>query len=234
VLLSLVMLAGCAKTPETRASNSSYFQYEQQQTWAQVAGKMQSPINIIRRHTIPFDRSGDAGVIEIAYDDTASNIVDNGHSIQVTHGGKARMNGRTFALRQFHFHAPSEHTIDGVSFPLEAHFVNKAQDGRVAVLAVFFDVGASNKAFDTVLYNVDNKLGAMTLDPSQLMPTNKSYYHYLGSLTTPPLTENVEWYVLQYRMQISEQQLREFQLLYDHNNRAIQPLNERVVLAFEA
>lgn len=124
----------------------------------------------------------------------------------------------------------SEHTINGEHYPMEAHFVNTAQDGRIAVIAVFFKDGAENKGFQEVLNNVDNDKTDPITDLNGMIPTNKSYYHYLGSLTTPPLNENVEWYVMKEPVEVSTAQINVFKKLYSHNNRKVQPLNKRVIL----
>ncbi|WP_306418372.1 carbonic anhydrase [Carnobacterium maltaromaticum] len=178
----------------------------------------------------------DAGEITINYNDLVIDEVDNGHSIQIDDTGTAVINGRNFDLNQFHFHAKSEHTINSEYFPLEAHFVNKAQNGRLAVLAVLFKEGQANPAFETILQNIKKGEKATVSDPintSQLFPTNFSYYHYLGSLTTPPLSENVEWYVMEHPVEVSKEQLKTFNTYYDGNNREIQPLNERIILKHE-
>jgi len=233
IFLSMLALAGCHNSGNTNEHDPSHFEYDDQSEWVQVSGQMQSPINIETANTVPFDQTQGAGIIEINYDDTISNITNNGHSIQVSESGHATINGRVFELAQFHFHAESEHTINDQYYPMEVHFVNQAQDGRLAVIGIFFEVGAHNNAFAAVLNNIDNASSATAFNPRELMPENKSYYHYLGSLTTPPLTENVEWYVLKTPVQISAEQLSAFQALYTHNKRERQPLNNRVIVSYD-
>lgn len=96
----------------------------------------------------------DNGEIKIDYSDIVIGEVDNGHSIQIDDTGTAMINGRNFDLSQFHFHSKSEHTINSEYFPLEAHFVNKSQNGRLAVIAVSFKEGQTNPAFETILQNI--------------------------------------------------------------------------------
>ncbi|WP_258379371.1 carbonic anhydrase [Enterococcus plantarum] len=188
---------------------------------------MQSPIDI---PSSLVEKMADGGAIQLDYSRKISEAKNNGHSIQVTDSGTATINHRRFALTQFHFHAQSEHTIDGKYYPLEAHFVNQAQDGRLAVIGVFFTEGAENKGFQEVLEDVSDGKKTEIIDIESVFPENKSYYHYLGSLTTPPLTENVEWYILKTPVDVSKKQIEMFEEYYAHNNRNSQSLNDRVIL----
>ncbi|MNN26306.1 Carbonic anhydrase precursor [compost metagenome] len=153
--------------------------------------------------------------------------------------GTAEINFRSYTVKQVHFHAKSEHTINGQHYPLEGHFVHKAQDGSTAVIGVMFKEGAENKSFQQILDAAtadaagEVNVTIDSLDLSLLFPPKLNYYHYLGSLTTPPLTENVEWYVLKDPVEISHEQLNDFYKYYDNNNRETQQLNGRQVFEFE-
>lgn len=215
-------------TKETVVKKAEHVDYDDQKDWEFSSGKMQSPINIPTNKVKKL--TDDFGNITLHYDTKVSKVENNGHSIQVADGGKAEIDGRHFTLTQFHFHAASEHTVDGKHYPMEAHFVNTAQDGRIAVIAVFFEEGAENKGFQEVLDDVNQDQTNDITDLMNMLPTNKSYYHYLGSLTTPPLNENVEWYVMKNPVEVSAAQIATFKKLYAHNNRKIQPLNERAIL----
>ncbi|MBP2098173.1 carbonic anhydrase [Enterococcus rivorum] len=208
--------------------DEGHLDYSDQKDWEFTAGKMQSPIDIPTNKTEKMTE--DTGTIQLEYGTDITSVENNGHSIEVTDGGSAVINGRHFNLAQFHFHAESEHTIDGKHFPMEAHFVNKAQSGRIAVIGVFFKEGKENKGFQEVLDDVTDEKNDPITDLDEMIPANKSYYHYLGSLTTPPLIENVEWYVMKNPIEVSKEQIASFKKLYAHNNREIQPLNDRVVL----
>lgn len=244
--LSLSLLfAGCSTSDATEKTSTNHeseteqkvekesgehLDYSDQKGWKFEAGDSQSPINIEPEKT---ERMKDEGKMELNYNKTVVDEVDNGHSIQVDDTGSAVIDGRDFDLEQFHFHAKSEHTVDGKHYPIEAHFVNQAQDGRLAVIAVFFEEGEENAAFQTVLDNVgasENADGADEIDATQMIPVNKTHYHYNGSLTTPPLSENVEWYVMKNPIEISKAQIAAFDTYYDSNNRKVQPLNGRAVL----
>lgn len=241
VLPSLLLVTACSQQTAKKTSESSshtqesttkkeagHFDYDAQEEWEQVAGKMQSPIDIPASSSVEMT---DKGGITLDYSAKITKAENNGHSIQLTDSGTAVINGRNFELTQFHFHAESEHTVDGKHYPMEAHFVNQAQDGRLAVIGVFFEKGQDNKGFQEVLDDVKNQKDSEITDIETMFPENKSYYHYLGSLTTPPLSENVEWYVLKNPVEVSAEQIKDFQEFYDHNNREIQPLNDRVVLS---
>ncbi|MFV0482023.1 MAG: carbonic anhydrase [Campylobacteraceae bacterium] len=210
----------------------NHFDYKSQQQWKFVSGDHQSPINIETNKTSVME---DRGRLFLDYPDVATYDQDNGHSIEVGHSGDSIINGRKFHLAQFHFHAPSEHTVNGKNYPVEVHFVNKAQDGRIAVIGVFMKEGKENKGFNDVLNQIskvkDVEKKEILIDVDALLPKNLSYYHYLGSLTTPPLIENVEWYVLQNPIEVSKEQIEKFKKYYDGNNRNIQPLGDRSVLS---
>ncbi|MGX7245174.1 carbonic anhydrase [Enterococcus quebecensis] len=237
---SLLLVTACTQQAQTKTKESAshtqesahkkvagHFEYDDQKSWEQTSGKMQSPINILSSSA---KKMTDSGKIELNYSSKITNAENNGHSIQVTDSGTATIDEREFNLTQFHFHAESEHTIDGKHYPMEAHFVNQAQDGRLAVIGVFFEEGSENKGFQEVLNDVTDDRKTEISDIPEMFPKNMSYYHYLGSLTTPPLTENVEWYILKNPVQVSKEQIKSFQKFYDHNNRNIQSLNDRVIL----
>lgn len=213
---------------EKHAEKSDHIDYDDQNDWEFTSGNMQSPIDIPSAET--EEMTPDNGTITLNYGKDITNAENNGHSIQISDGGQAVINGRNFELSQFHFHAESEHTVDGEHYPMEAHFVNTSQDGRIAVIGVFFKEGSENKGFQEVLDDVNNNKTDPITDLEDMIPTNKSYYHYLGSLTTPPLNENVEWYVMKEPVEVTSKQIESFKELYSHNNRDIQPLNDRVII----
>jgi carbonic anhydrase len=166
-------------------------------------------------------------------------IINTGHTLQVdvAGGGGVQLDGREFALKQFHFHHPSEHTIDGKSFPLEAHFVHVARDGRIAVTAVLFEEGAGHPALDPVWATAPVREGksavAFPIDATAFRPASGAAYRYEGSLTTPPCTESVSWTVFAQPVTASKGQLAAFASLFPDNHRPVQPLNRRYVLRSE-
>lgn len=197
-------------------------------------GKEQSPIDIrgaARARLAP---------IAFNYAPGAANVVNNGHTIQVNlgSGGAIKLADADYKLLQFHFHTPSEEKIDGVSYPLVAHFVHKSEAGKLAVVAVLFKEGAENAALKNVFDNMPSTEGESktlngSFDPAAVLPAQRGYYAYTGSLTTPPCSEGVRWHVLKEAVTLSAGQLSQFKALYQMNARPVQPLNGRKIEASE-
>ena len=194
-------------------------------------GTNQSPINLSNfiEATLP--------PIEFNYHLVSTEMLDNGHTeqINVKHNSSINIDGIKFELKQFHFHTPSENNINGKAFPLEAHFVHASKDGHLAVVAVMFEKGEANEALTELWRNMPTHTGehhaihAKHLDA--LLPENRDYYRFNGSLTTPPCTEGVRWLVMKDNITISKKQLALFQkVMKDPNNRPIQATNARVIL----
>jgi len=163
-------------------------------------------------------------------------IVNNGHTVQVnTEAGQLSVDGEKYKLLQFHFHAPSEHTVDGKSHAMEMHLVHKNDKGALAVIGVFIDEGAHNKAYERIWAHLpahagDSERARAIFNPAELLPANtKSYTTYPGSLTTPPCSEIVTWLVLNEPVQMSAEQIDAFRKIVDNNNRPVQPLNDRTL-----
>ena len=208
--------------------------YDHQAQWQSAHDMAQSPIDIVT-HDAVAARADEPQALVFTHTHAPMEAVDNGHAVEVeTHATDATIRGRHFALTQFHFHAESEHTIDGRHYPLEGHYVFKAQDGRLAVVGVMYEVGKANPQAQAVLDSLAHKKNAPhEVDIDALLPAQRGYYHYLGSLTTPPLTENVEWYVLPAPVTMSKKQIDAFLAHYRHNNRNVQPLNGRPLVHAE-
>lgn len=195
-------------------------------------GKHQSPINIMKPHQVTSKH------ITYHYDIQPENVVNNGHTVQVNITGDDDyliLDDDTYYLKQFHFHTPSENQFDGKHFPLEAHFVHADKEGKLLVLAVMMEYGDKNKELDKawdILSPEEGKEVALKdpIDVYKMLPEHKSYYHFEGSLTTPPCTEGVQWYVLKEPTSVSKEQVEKFEkLLHHHNNRPVQPLNDRQI-----
>ena len=195
-------------------------------------GMNQSPINLTG-----FVEA-DLAPITFHYTGLATEVVNNGHTIQAnyTAGSTIEVAGKIFQLKQFHFHSPSENTINGESFPLEAHFVHVAEDGSLAVVSVLFQIGEENEALARLWKQMPRKAGEKAAMASQvraqdLMPEDRDYYRYNGSLTTPPCTEGVLWLVMKQPLTISKAQVEEFiHVMHHYNNRPVQPVHARPVL----
>ncbi len=210
--------------------SSSEWNYQSQANWIINSGDHQSPINIITKNVT---MNKDLGPYVFHYKNIINSVEDTGHAVQASLSGSAMINNRPFKIAQVHFHTPSEHIVDGKSYPMEAHFVHFADDGRIAVVAVFLNTGEENPFFQNIINNFkEHEKNIINLNTSveEFFPKNLSYYHYLGSLTTPPLEENVEWYILAVPVTISIDQLEQMKHFYNNNTHTIQPLRGRSVL----
>ena len=196
-------------------------------------GKAQSPIDI--RGAVETDLVD----IDFHYSETAGAIVNNGHTIQVdlAAGSAITYNGIRYNLLQFHFHAPSEHTIAGEAAPMEIHFVHSdPNSGALAVVGVLLTEGeADNDGYAPVLDAMPAEPGepqALTspLALEALLPDTTGYYAYQGSLTTPPCSEIVRWLLLDTPVALSAEQIAAYTSLYDGNARPVQPLGKRDLL----
>lgn len=144
---------------------------------------------------------------------------------------------RRFELIQFHFHHPSEEALDGKRSEMVAHLVHRGAQGRIAVVAVLLKSGPENPLVSTVWHNLPQAEGhertpkGVSIDVTKLLPSVLDYYTYPGSLTTPPCTERVRWFVLKRPVMLSADQIATFRKLYPHNARPLHPLNGRAVLS---
>ena len=193
-------------------------------------GNAQSPINIVPGKSVHLNTQYKLHLHEDIH--TTAKVIDNGHSIKVTPkaGGTIELQGEYFVLQQFHFHGKSEHTIDGKRYDMVAHFVHQNPETKqLAVIAVFFEEGKNNPTLDNVLGSLDKEI---RIDPADLLPSDTShYFHYVGSLTTPPCSENVQWYLLKQPAQASKDQIEAFRKYYVDNERPVQELHDRKIEA---
>ena len=196
-------------------------------------GQRQSPINIETRKVTGTT----AQAIGLSYAPANAEVVNNGHTIQVepANGGTLTIDGVEYKLAQFHFHTPSEEKIDGKSYPLVAHLVHKSAEGKLAVIAVLFRTGKSNATLRPVFARLPAKAGDKhalngTINVGDLLPAKRDNYTFIGSLTTPPCSEDVRWVVMKTPVSISSAQLAAFRKLYRMNARPVQAVNGREVL----
>lgn len=190
----------------------------------------------------PVDLQGaigaDLGTVEISYQPIPLSILNTGRTIQVNApaGNRINLDGENFDLLQFHFHDPSEHTVEGRSYPMELHFVHANAKGELAVLGVFLEEGEENISLDPVWKAMPiQKTEAQTIsgshvDIAKLLPNDRSVFRYFGSLTTPPCSEIVKWVVFQEPIQISAAQVAKFKEIFPFNARPVQPLERRFIL----
>lgn len=265
-LLALALTLGCnSKPPQADGSTSTidsaaqqisarpaHWGYDQEDgptEWAMLSpvyalcasGKTQSPINIER-----IDAKGGATwkldykttSLRIAHNEHMEDIIDNGHTIQITvdEGSTFTFGEKSYNLKQFHFHTPSEHTLDGKHAPMEMHLVHQSADGSLAVIGVLFQEGqVANENFKKIIANLPNAKGESkhvadaNLELKVHLPKDNYAYHYTGSLTTPPCTEGVQWLVLRDPVLLTADQIKAFSSRIGHSNRPTQPVNDRTI-----
>jgi len=198
-----------------------------------AVGTRQSPIDI--RDGIAVDLEP----INFDYRASGFSVLDNGHTVQVNvaPGNGLTVLGRRYELLQFHFHRPSEERINGKQFDMSAHLVHKDAAGRLAVVAVLLERGADNKPqplLQTVWANLPLEKGEALqaqaqIDLNQLLPAERGYATYMGSLTTPPCSEGVLWMVLRQPVPLTAQQIGVFSRLYPMNARPLQAGSGRLI-----
>lgn len=196
-------------------------------------GKVQSPIDI---STAKAGKTN-LGPIAFAYKTSALKIIDNGHTIQVNvdGGSSISIGGQTYELKQFHFHRPSEEKIDGKSYEMVAHMVHKSAEGKLAVVGVLFTQGTESAFLQKIWDNLPTETGkeitvaGTTFNPIDLLPAKRSYYNFSGSLTTPPCSEGVNWFVLNTPVEVSRAQYARFGAMYPMNARPTQQINGRPI-----
>jgi carbonic anhydrase len=210
-----------------------------------LSGGAQSPIDIVA----PARRPAPDAValnfapasLRIVHHEHVADAINNGHTIQVNYseGDTLTVGGRAYQLVQYHFHAPSEHTVNGEPFPMEMHLVHTNAEGQLAVIGVLIIEGAHNAAFDPIWANlpvtkgVEHHLEHVKVDVDALLPEARTTYRYEGSLTTPPCSEGVKWFVMTTPIALSKAQIGAFTTLFHGNNRPVQLLNGRLVLTDE-
>ncbi|WP_040942040.1 carbonic anhydrase [Xanthomonas campestris] len=210
--------------------------------WAELAkenalcgnGQQNSPIDL--KDAI----DATLGKLKLDYGAVPLVVRNTGHSIQLDlhAGGTMRVGGKQYDALQPHFHHPSEHLLKGRRFPMEAHIVHQGPDGTLGVLAIFFETGKANPAFQRVLdampsdKNQTRQVADALVRASDFLPpaNQRSFYRYEGSLTTPPCSETVDWVVLSQPVQVSREQINAFERVYPFNARPLQPLDRRFLL----
>jgi carbonic anhydrase len=262
-VLSLLLLSGCGQAEQHEAETAQTAEAETHQAadgevhwgykgntgpdhWAELSSDFtmctesarQSPINLTGAKPVtgpPLSRLGNRGLIGQEQRARALDLIDNGHTIQVIADFPIAvdLDEKHYELVQFHFHAPSEHTIDGEHAPLEIHFVNKSAGGHLVVLAALINEGDFNPVWEPIIADLPASLDEtrhlenVDLDVSVLPKATGPYYRYSGSLTTPPCSEGVEWIVMAETWSISTEQMAAMTARLHDNNRPVQPLGNR-------
>lgn len=196
-------------------------------------GKQQSPINIVEKTV----HKGGAAKLTFQYQPSVLRVWNNGHSVQanIDTGSQIQIGDEAYQLVQLHFHAPSEEQINGRNHDMVVHLVHKNAVGNLAVVAVMLDKGGDNPALKAILGKTAKTASSemvypsAKLDPNQFLPKQKSYWNFMGSLTTPPCSENVKWFVMKTPILISENDYNAFTALYPYNARPVQPVWDRPI-----
>ncbi|MEY2876512.1 MAG: hypothetical protein RLZZ373_3883 [Pseudomonadota bacterium] len=238
-ILSALLLTSWAAQASSATPHWEYKGKHNPEHWAHLdtafegcsAGKRQSPVNIAATEKVALPS------LDFGYSPTKGAVVNNGHTIQVNlpTGNSLTVADQRYELLQFHFHTPSEEALNGKHKPLVAHFVHRNATGQLGVVAVLFDFGKANVPYAPVFEHMPTKAGEsisaddLTLDLAALLPVEKGYYSFEGSLTTPPCSEGVNWMVLKTPVKLSALQIKRFRQLFSFNARPVQPLNGRVV-----
>ena len=239
----MLFLQNCIKEKENVIPEitkvTAHWGYERPESWGGISGNCegiyQSPININTTSTVKADLPD----LQFKYSSFPVSIINNGHTIQVNTNGYDAANtvsykDKTYKLKQLHFHAQSEHTINGEHAPMEMHLVHAADDGAILVVGLMITEGTANGLVSELWNNLpliegveEQKSGEIDLD--HVLPANKGYYSYIGSLTTPPCAMGLQWIVMREHIYLSAAQIETFKMLYDHNYRHVRPLNKRIV-----
>lgn len=195
-----------------------------------ATGQRQSPIDLRDGIRVQLDP------VQFDYKPSGFRVIDTGHTVQVNveGGNTIEVIGRRYELQQFHFHRPSEERIDGRAFDMSAHLVHKDGEGRLAIVAVLLEGGSAQPLVQTVWNNLPLEKGEEvpargTIDLNALLPAERGYFTYMGSLTTPPCSEGVLWMVMKQPVSASPEQIAIFSRLYPMNARPVQSASGRLI-----
>ena len=243
ILLATLSLAGLPVLGAAQEHHPPHWAYEGAEgpkAWGNLDssyaacsfGHTQSPINIKNA------KKADLPALNFRYHTVPLNIIDSGHTIQVNYapGSTLTVGEKLYTLKQFHFHHPSEEHVNGKDLPLVAHLVHADAEGHLAVVAVLFELGNANSLIDTLWKNIPSQkekpkdISSVSIQAEDLLPHQRGYFTYAGSLTTPPCSEGVSWYVLNSHATISPEQVAAFAKIYPKNARPIQATNGREIL----
>lgn len=219
-------------------------------------GKNQSPIDIqgsvisevfdlkFDYRSVPLQILNNGHTIQFNYSDISQ---DSSHYVSVdgkqfplpsaiSHNSALHISGEQYNLIQVHFHSPSEHAVNGVRYPLEAHFVHMNKQKQLAVVGVMFRQGKDNRFISGIWQHMPrlpqpaSMINGVNINVSALLPKSSKYYHYRGSLTTPPCSEGVRWFVMKESLEVSEEQVQQFLSVVHENARPLQPINHRYLV----
>jgi carbonic anhydrase len=241
VSLAMMMLAATAQA----AASEAHWSYQGEngpENWGELSakyalcrdGKNQSPIDLVADFKVGLPE------LVFEYHGTPLRETHNGHTIMLTVAGGNFLDvpekSWRYELQQGHFHSPSEHTVGGQTYPMEIHLVHLAEDGQIAVVGVMVEEGEENPMLNRIWSFMPEQVGESTQSPltvfeAGVLPPTRNYFTYDGSLTTPPCTEGIQWFVLRDPLSASAGQIARFkERVGSRTNRPTQPHNARMIL----
>jgi carbonic anhydrase len=243
LFISALMLISCSSISAAGSDpHWSYVGDEGPEHWAELSaryalcrdGKNQSPVDLVADYHVGLPE------LVFEYHGTPINETNNGHTIMLKVSGENFLvvpeKAWRFQLLQGHFHSPSEHTINGESFPMEIHLVHASEGGQIAVVGVMVEEGEENAMLNRIWSFMPENVGDSTESPltvfeAGVLPPTRNYFSYDGSLTTPPCTEGIQWIVLRDPLTASAEQIERFKgRVGPSTNRPTQPHNARMIL----
>ena len=244
IIVSLTSFLAMAQEAKIPAHDWSYSGHEGPGRWGDInpenaackLGQLQSPIDIRNTRKAPLP------ALTFKYNPSALRITNNGHTIQVTYdpGSFVVVGDKRYELQQFHFHHPSEERIEGKAYDMVVHLVHADGEGHLTVVAVLLRSGGTNPVIQKLWEYLPSEKGnertvvGMRVNATNLLPHSLGYYTFEGSLTTPPCSEGVTWFVLKNPREVSPAQVTTFSKLYPNNARPTQPLNGRIISESES
>ncbi len=237
--VATLALAGFAAQAQGHAAHWNYERsHEGPAHWAELdhafescaKGMNQSPIDI--RNAV----KADLPALQFNYGEAVPTLVNSGHTVQINlpAGQTVTVGDKTYELLQFHFHTPSEEALNGKRTAMVGHFVHKNAAGEFGVIAILMQPGKTNAAFAPVFAHLPRKaesinVEGLKLNLAAMLPIDRTYYAFEGSLTTPPCSEGVHWMVMKQPIALGAEQIKAFRRLFNANARPIQAQNGRVI-----
>jgi carbonic anhydrase len=246
--LAALFLGFAAFTSAQAAAQTTPWEYQGKRgelTWGKLdpayqvcsKGHEQSPIDIrgarLNKALQPIEFHFIAGPVSLEND---------GHTIiaHVNPGSYIVAGGVRYELVEFDFHHPGEEAVRGKLSDMSVHLVHRSADGKLAILAVRLveDVSNPNAVLAALWPHLPRTAGASekvdeTVSAGGLLPADRGYWTYTGSLSTPPCTEGVRWFVIEQELSVSRDQLRIFASLFRVNSRGLQDAHGRRIEANE-
>ncbi|XP_062172996.1 alpha carbonic anhydrase 7-like [Alnus glutinosa] len=206
-------------------------------------GSMQSPIDLLDERVEVVSH---LGRLQRNYSPSNATLTNRGHDMMLKWDGGAgyiEINGTKYVLKQCHWHSPSEHTVNGQRFALEAHMLHESSDGKISVVGILYKIGRPDSFLSSLMDHLaaitdtrEEVIAAGIVNPKNIKIGSRKYYRYLGSLTVPPCTENVVWTVVKKVRTVSQEQVKLLRVAVhddaETNARPLQPINRRPVLLY--